>query len=357
MPAPESTERAVPVGDLEDGPAVPAQPIVSICIPTYNRRELLGRCLDSVLPQTAGMPAEVIVIDNASTDGTEAAMKGYLERYPNLSYYRNPKNLGYAGQGKCFEYGRGRYTAILCDDDVYAPDALETMIPILSRGDFSFVALNYYGFDTDPAERRRGSAAPEEDIEAKDALEIWDYPSVGHYSGLVLNTQEARLAMPEVWKTFTMEQYQQFRGCLIAVVIHTIKRSKLPGYFIGKRIMGAGRPPVIDYDSLRHICMDTYFALDAFVKKGLLPEERIQRRKVEVLALLPKALVRNGGFLDRAELERVSGQLHGWFDGDPRFAKSARILYWLKYWPVRAIFRLAVSAYRLTGGLRGPVNG
>jgi hypothetical protein len=89
----------------------------------------------------------------------------------------------------------------------------------------------------------------------------------------------------------------------------------------------------------------------------MLPEERIQRRKGEVLALLPKALVRNGGFLDKEELETISGQLHGWFDGDPRFARSSRILNWLKYRPARALFRMIVGAYQVTGRLRGPVNG
>src|ERR1039457_2701650 len=103
--------------------------VVSICIPTRNRAALLRRCLSLVLPQIPAKPVEVVVIDNASTDQTTDVVQEFLPKYPGLRYFRNPANLGYSGgQAKCVEYSRGKYTAILCDDDVYAPNAIETML-------------------------------------------------------------------------------------------------------------------------------------------------------------------------------------------------------------------------------------
>jgi cellulose synthase/poly-beta-1,6-N-acetylglucosamine synthase-like glycosyltransferase len=95
------------------------KPKLSICIPTYNRAAFLKECLDSVLPQVKTKDeVEVIVIDNASTDDTQAVVKKFIALCDCLKYYRNENNLGYAGnQVKCIEYTTGDYMAFLCDDD------------------------------------------------------------------------------------------------------------------------------------------------------------------------------------------------------------------------------------------------
>ena len=67
-------------------------PKVSIIIPTYNRENLIGRTIESVLNQTY-QGIEIIITDNASIDNTEKVVSKYIEPEKVL-YFKNDKNLG-----------------------------------------------------------------------------------------------------------------------------------------------------------------------------------------------------------------------------------------------------------------------
>ena len=69
------------------------KPLLSICIPTYNRAEYLAKSLDSLIVQPEFSQIEVVISDNASTDNTEEVCKHYREKYPNIVYYRNQENI------------------------------------------------------------------------------------------------------------------------------------------------------------------------------------------------------------------------------------------------------------------------
>ena len=323
-----------------------SHPLLSVCIPTYNRAVLLNRCLESVLPQIEGKPVEVVVIDNASDDNTEDVVRKYVPGTPGLRYFRNSANLGFFGsQVKCLEYGRGKYTAILCDDDLYTPAAIDVLLRVLTGKDFCFVAINYYSFLSNP-EKVYQVLAPETDLLYEDAYKILDFPSVGHYSGMVFNSLVAREALARVLQIFSEEQFGRFRGVLGAVAVMTTKSSQLPGYFIGRRILAAGAPPAIEYENLSHICMDTWEFFSTMVKAGILSDADVSRRREDTLNRLPKALIRNGGDLSAEKLSQVSSQLNEWFGGDPRFASSARILRLLKLPVFRFGIRAAVRCYK-----------
>jgi GT2 family glycosyltransferase len=78
----------VKIGDMESG----AQPLVSAIIPTFNRVESLCRVLPSYLRSPA--ISEVIVVDDAGTDGTEERVRRWMAGEPRLRYTRNRENLG-----------------------------------------------------------------------------------------------------------------------------------------------------------------------------------------------------------------------------------------------------------------------
>lgn len=70
-------------------------PILSICIPTFNRCEFLQKCVESAVLQKefTDQLVEIVVSDNASTDMTEKLCRKYAERYTNFVYIRNEKNI------------------------------------------------------------------------------------------------------------------------------------------------------------------------------------------------------------------------------------------------------------------------
>jgi len=94
---------------------------IAAVVVTYNRKELLKECLDALLNQTYPLDS-IILIDNASTDGTPEFLKekGYLDN-PKIDYVRLPENTGGAGgfhEGVKRGYKKGYDWLWLMDDDV-----------------------------------------------------------------------------------------------------------------------------------------------------------------------------------------------------------------------------------------------
>jgi abequosyltransferase len=109
---------------------------LSICIPTYNRREELLRLLTSIEValanfSTAGQ-VEVVVSDNASTDGTELDIPAAQERLPCLHYFRNETNQGFAANlNRVIALASGTYCWLMGSDDALLPDVLDRLWPHL----------------------------------------------------------------------------------------------------------------------------------------------------------------------------------------------------------------------------------
>lgn len=94
---------------------------VSILIISYNTRELTLACLESVYAQTAGVSFEVIVVDNASIDGSAAAV---AERFPQCRLVALEKNVGFAGGNNlAAKHATGRYLLLLNPDTVVLENA------------------------------------------------------------------------------------------------------------------------------------------------------------------------------------------------------------------------------------------
>ncbi|MGB7486884.1 MAG: glycosyltransferase family 2 protein [Phormidesmis sp.] len=99
----------------------------SIVITTYNRLDLLKRAIQSALDQT--IPCEIVVADNASTDGTQAyleTLKETLDR--QIIYVRNATNLGHAGAVNAgVEAASGEWIKLVDDDDYLATHCIEAI--------------------------------------------------------------------------------------------------------------------------------------------------------------------------------------------------------------------------------------
>lgn len=106
-----------------------AKKTIKICavVPTYNRKKLLGDCLRAILSQTRRLD-EVIVVDNATSDGTEDFVK---EQFASVTYVRLPENIGSSGgfhEGMKLAYEKGYdWIWVMDDDAIPMPDALEKL--------------------------------------------------------------------------------------------------------------------------------------------------------------------------------------------------------------------------------------
>jgi len=107
---------------------------VSAIVPTYDRAEVLGRAIDSVLAQTH-TDVEVVVVDDASTDGTPAVVE--RRRDPRLTYVAHEENRGApAARNTGIRHAEGEYVAFLDSDDEWRPRKLERQLERLDeRGD------------------------------------------------------------------------------------------------------------------------------------------------------------------------------------------------------------------------------
>lgn len=92
-------------------------PLVSVGIPTYNRKEMLLRAVESVLAQDYPN-LEVVISDNASTDGTQALCEQLCQRDGRVRYIKQPVNIGAnANFAEVFTQSQGDLYMVLGDDD------------------------------------------------------------------------------------------------------------------------------------------------------------------------------------------------------------------------------------------------
>jgi hypothetical protein len=102
---------------------------LSIVISSYNTRELLANCLQSIYRNPPQESFEIVVIDDASTDGTSEMIHG---RFPAVRLVRNEVNRHYAiSNNRGIDHARGQYLMLLNSDTIVLPEALDLMIAFL----------------------------------------------------------------------------------------------------------------------------------------------------------------------------------------------------------------------------------
>jgi len=128
---------------MNDKPILgPARPAVTVIIPTYNRAAIVGRAIRSVLRQTC-RDWELIVVDDASTDGTEQVVKSFCE--PRIKYIRHDQNRRVsAARNTALRAAQGEYVAFLDDDDEWLAEKLALELEVLRHADPQ-VGLVYTG--------------------------------------------------------------------------------------------------------------------------------------------------------------------------------------------------------------------
>ena len=144
-PAPRPAQRPAPTVVRTDAAGTP--PLVSVVIPAYNSRQTILRALDSVSAQR--YPAlEVIVVDDASSDGTAELVAGLGREH--LALIRLERNQGASGARNVgIAAAKGEFVAFLDADDEWLPEKLHSqMAEIRDHPEVCFVACAAFEIDT-----------------------------------------------------------------------------------------------------------------------------------------------------------------------------------------------------------------
>lgn len=110
-------------------------PKVSILVPVFNRKEYIAECIQSALDQTL-KDFEVVVVDNASDDGTWEICQRFAEQDQRVRVFRNTTNIGpVRNWRRCAEEAKGEFSKILFSDDTLEPGCIAEMVSNLEGHD------------------------------------------------------------------------------------------------------------------------------------------------------------------------------------------------------------------------------
>jgi glycosyltransferase involved in cell wall biosynthesis len=141
---------------------VPHHPLVSVCIPTWNRAAILTDAIVSALNQE-GVDLEVVVGDNASDDDTVAVVEKLAAADNRVRLNRNDANYGcYPNCAELLRVALGTHIKFLMSDDVLRPGALARMVPQLDDPKVKLVSsgLNFVDPNLQPVEQPWWTAPP-----------------------------------------------------------------------------------------------------------------------------------------------------------------------------------------------------
>lgn len=116
---------------MKNNPMI-VDPLVSVCIQTYQHKDFIAECIESAIKQKTNFPFEIIIGEDDSTDGTREVCKEYSEKYPHLIklFLRSEKDKIYVYGQKTGRHNyienlktaKGKYIALLDGDDYWTDE-------------------------------------------------------------------------------------------------------------------------------------------------------------------------------------------------------------------------------------------
>ncbi len=124
-----------------------ASPLISVCVANYNGMAVVDDCLRSVQAQTGELAVEILVHDDASTDGSADYIRA---RYPEVRLVPSAGNVGFCvANNRMVDAARGEYLLLLNNDAVLLPDALASLYHGAREiGRPAILSLPQYDFDS-----------------------------------------------------------------------------------------------------------------------------------------------------------------------------------------------------------------
>ena len=188
--------------------------LISICVPTYNRSNLIGELLDSILAQTY-TNFEIIITDNSDNLETKELIESKYKD-ERIKYFKNEKNLGTGGNTmKAFEYVKGEYLTFTPDDDIWVDkDKLQKQVKFLeNHRDINIVYSNAKSVDYNGNELEEFSSIYKNEKEDSsvllDATELLPGNQTNYFLNILtplLRTEKLIEIFKESWR-FESEEY------------------------------------------------------------------------------------------------------------------------------------------------------
>lgn len=124
-------------------------PKISVVTPAYNAEKYIAETIESILNQTFE-DYEFIIIDDCSTDKTAEIIKEYSDKDPRITYNRNQKNLGIAGnRNRGISLAKGEYVVWQDADDISLPTRLEEQVKFMEANPKVGICGSYLQFFDD----------------------------------------------------------------------------------------------------------------------------------------------------------------------------------------------------------------
>lgn len=119
--------------------------MVSIIIPVHNGENFLGRCLDSFVPALGNLDAEILIIDDASEDGTQKLCEQYSQKYPFIRCYRQAQAAGPSAARNCgIAHAKGEYLSFIDSDDYIEPEMIPDLLAEAEKTGADLVCCGYW---------------------------------------------------------------------------------------------------------------------------------------------------------------------------------------------------------------------
>lgn len=268
----------------------PERPKISVCMPTYNAARFLGQALEGVLAQTY-RDFEVIIYDDASTDGTAEVVARFGRQDPRVRYFRQAENSGVArNRNACLDAARGEYLAWLDSDDVFFPGLLARHAAVLDENPNVGLVHSAFGLIDPDGNRMKPWPRPFETdaIESgRDAFRELSlsnyimhavtvrrgcYDAAGRYAPEVAGSEDwemwMRIALGAdlAYIAEPLSDYRQHPGSLSAQAAAGGRRLATDVQVI-RRVFHSERGRIADYD-VRHREANAALAIRALIESG-----------------------------------------------------------------------------------------
>lgn len=136
-----------------------SHPLISVCIPVYNGKKYIIETINSILKQNYSN-IEILIQDNASTDGTWSLLELMAREKPQLFIARNEKNYGMASNWNlAINRAKGDYIMLLSADDLLEKGFFDKCIAVFQEQNVDAVTTNHFYLKADHISRRKMTVA------------------------------------------------------------------------------------------------------------------------------------------------------------------------------------------------------